>query len=146
MATTSPLLAVKAALTTVLAALYGATAQVTYGDPTAAQLDDQVLLSDARVSIERVTSVHFEHTIELDVLYDSWRFGAAEQQQVATEAALALLELLADYLDSSDRTLGGACRHSMLSSYELMETEDPDDAATGRRAVVKATVTAYVRV
>lgn len=143
---TAPVLAVKAALYSVCQSLYPeTTVDVAYGEPGAINGSDIVLVRDARVSVSRPVVQRFEHEVAIDVVFDSFRFGGPEQQQIATEAANALMQRLADYLDGSNRLLGGACRHSYLSDYQVEEGDDPDAQIKGRRCVLTATVTAYVR-
>lgn len=145
----SPVLAVKAALKDVLASLYP-NADTSYGEPGQVQTNDVVFAGNASVNVTQPTmggaKRSREHEIQLDVVFSCFRWGGAEVQQDASEAALALMTQLDDYLRTrGNETLSGACRDCWVSSYELDENPDDSESGEGRRADVTATVTVYVR-
>ncbi len=147
--TTAPILAVKAALLSALTTLYP-TAQVTYGDPGASiQRPDLVILGHANVTVERPamgTARPREHVIQQEITFSCWRPGAEDQQQPATEAAVTFMEQLSDYLRTSpNERLGGACRDSYISTYQVEESTDPDEMEQGRRCDVACTLLVLVR-
>jgi len=147
----APVLAVKAAVVTLIGALFPDTSavQAAYGTPGAVAAQDVVLVGDARVTVSRPTMGprrSREHAIELDVVFDCFRFGGAEQQQPATEAALAALDVLEEHLRvPGNETLTGTCREAWVSGYELTEPDDAEETGQGRRSIVTATITAAVR-
>lgn len=146
--TIAPILAVKAALLSALTTLYPSS-QVTYGmpGPELSSLD-LVVIAGANVVVERPTmgtARSREHVIQQEIIFSCWRPGGPTQQS-ATEASVAYLEQLSDYLRTSpNERLGGACRDSFISTYTVTETDDPDEAEQGRRCDVAATVLIYVR-
>jgi hypothetical protein len=147
--TTAPILAVKAALLSALTTLYGTAVQVTYGMPGPELSSfDLVVIGDANVSVERPTmgtARSREHVIQQQIIFSCWRPGGPTQQS-ATEASVAYMEQLSDYLRTSpNERLSGACRDSFISTYIVTETSDPDEAEQGRRCDVDCTVLIYVR-
>lgn len=125
---------------------------VTFGHPGyAAGLPDNIVaVRNARSTVEegpmgrarRAT----DETVEVDVVISCWS-GTRSQRDV-TVTASGYLDLLTDYCATSATTaLGGAggCLWSLVSSWELVETEDPEDIAQGRIAEIAVTVTARCR-
>lgn len=143
----APVVAVKAALNALLGQLYP-NADTSYGLPRDVQTTQVVYLGNATVQITQPTMGgprrSREHSIDLDVVLSAYSFDG--DQQAATEAALAMLDQLDNYLRTrGNETLGGACRDSWVSSYDLEENPDDEAAGSARRADITATVTASVR-
>lgn len=150
--TTNPLAAVKAAVYARLVALYPS-AQVSYGTPGDPYSGDQVVVTDATVDVAYGPYSRQQHDVKLQVIFSCWRDGDATQQQVATEAALALLDSFDAFLRSAG-TDPFALRPSLqqvqwakLGSYTLEEeaVNDPESQAFGRLSNVITTLEISVR-
>jgi hypothetical protein len=148
--TTQPVVALKAAVVTTLQALLP-NVQVNYGIPTDTNNDDQVVVGDARVTVEYPTLTRTEHDIELDLMFSSWRAGDYTEQQVATEAVLAIYETFTAWLRSNQGNPFGlgngllVVNRTLCTSYTLAESSSPDEDAAGRLATVTTTLRTSIR-
>ena len=142
--------AVKAALCgTVLPILFPAPIQVTYGVPGPFEGDDLVSVGAARVQCDdpvMSSARRVEETVELSILLSSWRAGGPQAQQLATEAAYAMLSTLRDHFRTApNETIGGTCRTARVTSHELWEDDDPEAIANGRLSQIEVVLTISAR-
>lgn len=148
----SSLLTVKDAVKTACDSLFASSALVTFGHPgyLAGLPENIVAVRGARSTVaegpmgrsRRAT----DEDVEVDVVISCWS-GTRTQRDV-TATASGYLDSLTDYCATSATTaLGGAggCLWSLVSGWELAETEDPEDMAAGRVAEIAVTITARCR-
>lgn len=124
---------------------------VVYGQP-----GQQVLNYNDVVSFEDLTSDQSpanlstnrarEEILALTVVVESFRAGGPEQEQVASDAAYALLALLERHVRVTDTTVGGTVRDCFLTSHRSQGFTAPEDLVQGRVCVVEAIFTAHVRI
>ena len=151
--TTSSVPAIKSYLFgTVLPTVYaGVTGvQILYG-PAGSHLDDDVVMvGDVRTSPE-VTVMSptrpYDERIDVTVVISCTRRGPdSATQQTATEQAFNLLSLFRDYFKTrGNEILGGACRESRVTSYDLVESADPEVISNGRNAAITVTLSCIAR-
>jgi hypothetical protein len=122
---------------------------VSFGQPGTFEPDEIVKIgmittdqSPATISTNRAR----EETLTLEVTVSVHRGGGPDQEQVASDRAYALLQLLADYVHHTDTTLGGAVRMCFLTSTESDGATDPDLIAQGRMIAIVAKFTAAARI
>ena len=84
--------------------------------------------------------------VYVTVEYDFWRAGEADDDKVVTDAAMAALQELEQYVRVTDPTLGGACEWCFLESVESEGVTPLQVVAGGRQAVISATYHAFVRI
>lgn len=152
--------AFKAALFTACQGLYSSltttsgdyNVAVFYGLPTSYS-DEMVTLGDMTSEQEVATMGSNRSRWEnLSIDGTVMVYLGGTDQQTATERAYYLLGLLESYLQdvgnipSTQITLGGSVVQSRVSSHELVETADDDDAEAGRTADITFTVTALARI
>lgn len=145
---------VKAALVATCRSLYPAPVLVSYGTPGSYQPNDLVVVMSSRtepVVGPMSPARRRDEVVETVVLFSVYRPGDETQQQVATERAFELLDVLQDYLRTSpNETLGGACREARVTEHELTETTSTNPQnpklVTGRQSVVAAVVRTVTRV
>lgn len=151
MSSAAPL--VKAALVSTLTTLYdGENVHVSYGIPGTYQPDDLVAVMGSRTVNNRgpmSTGRLRDETVETIVLFSCQRNGDYTQQQVATERAFELLDMLQDYLRTGSQiTLTDTTREARVTEHELDEVvaQNQQGAVIGRRAIVAAVITTVTRV
>lgn len=147
--TTQPVAGVKSAVVTTLAGLLP-NAQVNYGVPSAAYNNDQVIVGDARAVISYPTFNHQQHDVDLEIGFSCWREGDSTQQQVATEAALALFELFVAYLRATPTNPFGltdliTVGRVVCVDYSVQETAMAEEATYGHLTTVATTLRISVR-
>lgn len=147
---TSAAPAVKAGLVAACRVVYADTsALVTYGLPGTSRPDEIVAVMGATTNVERgamAPARRRREEVETVVVISVSRSGNESVQQVVTERAYELLDLLVEYLRvSPNESLGGACREARVTEHELEESVvyNSRDAskATGRNASIAALVT-----
>ncbi len=136
----------KAALVTALAALPSLSGVlVTYGAPGRYQPDDIVAVMDIESDSEAATispNRAREETLSLTVVASCYR-GGEDTQQVCTERAYVLIDIVEAYLRTTDPTVGGTVRGLLGPvSYSLEESLSEQ----GRTSEVTATFTVYARI
>lgn len=151
--------AIKVALRTLLTDLFPE-AVVCYGPPQPQAMSDQMAsVGNASVVHERPTaggqSRSREETAEVQVILSCAVAGDGESydnaQQLATEAAYAMFDILEDHFrDRNASTLGGVARDAIVSRHELNEyhatrQEGPQVVIVGRIGEITATITTRVR-
>ena len=151
MSSASAAKAAKLALVTVCRTLWPDPVHISYGPIGTDEPDDSVEILDlsfvegpARLSPQRKRWHGFEITGRIS----TYRGGAEEAQQVATEAALDMLAELQDYLQdsgtspSTQTSLGNVVQWARVTAFDV--TEESEDIATGRQAYVDFTVSGEV--
>jgi len=141
---------VKAALYNACVSLYASQAdvQVAYGHPGTAMANDIVSVGNVSSRQEIATmapSRPREETITIEVTYSVYRGGGADQEQVVTERAYALLALLETQTRLTDTTLGGIVRWCYLTDIRCDGETEPDLIAQGRVVELTATFEARAR-
>lgn len=142
----------KAALVAAIASVVDTTAVlVTYGHP-----GQQVAVWDDIVSVAGVTSEQEvagmgtlrprEETLTATVMISCLRRGGPEQEQVAADAAYALLGAIERQVRVTDTTVGGTVRDCFLTGHESSGETDDTQLATGRVIEIQATFTAHARI
>lgn len=143
----------KAALYALCQTLYAGQAPevtVTYGLPGTFLATDIVAVTDVDTRVSRPTmggNRSREEDSTFVVVISVFRFGDQTQQQVATERAFELMNLLAQHFRSApNETLGATSRDVWVESYSLTESDDPEVIAKGRHSSVAVNVRALARI
>lgn len=87
-----------------------------------------------------------EETLRLTVVISCWRPGGADQEEVASDAAYGLLEVIERHVRLTDTTVGGTVRHCFLVSHTSDGETDPQALASGRTIEIEAVFEAAVRI
>lgn len=125
---------------------------VFYGWPTSYS-DEMVLIGDASSDLGDPLMGSQRRRLETITLQVQFlcTLGGADQQSI-TERAYYLLGLLGAYLtdagnlSSTQVTVGGTVIDCVITSVELVETADEDDAAVARTADLTVELTARVHI
>jgi hypothetical protein len=123
--------------------------QIAYGHPGVTQNDDIVAFEAVTSQQDPATlgtNRSREEVLTITVTISTWRPGGPDQEQVASDAAYALLGDLENHVRKTDTTLGGVVRSCFLTQHTSDGATDPDILALGRLIVVAATFTAAVRI
>lgn len=80
------------------------------------------------------------------VVLECFRAGGPEAEELASDAAYALLGLLEQHVRQTDTTVGATVRQCFLSSHRSQGFTSPVDQVQGRTILVEATFTAAVRI
>ena len=141
---------VKAALLALLESLYTSPTLVCWGPPSTYQPSDIVSIGNQVISFgaaPMATTRPREEIVETAVTVSSF---AADSQQVATERAFELYDVLADHFKTGpNETLGGACREAFVSGFEVEEfvtSPAVGGGVMGRTTAITATVTTRTRI
>jgi len=94
------------------------------------------------------TSRPRDEILTLTVWIGAFRPGGVDQEQVASDAAYALLEALDHYTRQTDTTVGGTVWWCNLTGFQSAgaTAESLLDGGTGRLIEIEATFTARVRI
>lgn len=145
---------IKAALVTALTTLYAAQSPpvpVLYGSPGPWEYDDYVCVggvqTTARFPVLAAGTRPVEEDHRITLVVCSARKGTQSVQQVATERAYALFDLLHQYLlVAGQEALAGARSAAFPIAYDLVEPDDDAIRAVGRAAVLTVTIGARSRI
>jgi hypothetical protein len=145
---------VKAALFTELETLFPDPIQVAYGDPGSDVQNQIVSVGTMRADLAMANMGRRplrsrDETLQIDVLFSVFSGGVdIEAQQLATEAAYALLGTFMDWVATvGNETVAGSCRNAWVASHSLEEAVATNDAndPIGRLATVTAVLTTEAR-
>lgn len=126
---------------------------VTFGAPgqDALNFNDVVSFEDVTSEQEPATigpNRPREEVLTLQVVFESFRPGGQDMEQVASDAAYELLGRLERHVRVTDTTVGGTVRQCFLTTHRSSGMTEPEDlkALDGRLIQVEATFVALVRI
>jgi hypothetical protein len=138
----------KAALYAACQSLYAAPVQVAFGHPGLNLEDDVVSVGRVWSSQEMATmgaGRARDEELWCDVTFSCYRGGGVEAEQIASDAAFALLASLETYCRLTDTTLGGVMRWTALADLTCEGSTDPEVLAAGRVVEIVATFHGFAR-
>lgn len=141
---------VRSALSAMIAtALDDPEVQVSLGYPWPQTAADIVAVGACRATLAAATlgpQRSRDETSTVEVLISVFRPGGQEQEQVASDRAYALLDMIEHHLRTVDPTLGGLVRQCVVTSHDMDSAPFDDGTVQGRTVELLVTVTATYRV
>lgn len=129
---------------------------VCYGHPGTVQPPDIVSVGQITAQQDMATLSNAKRTRDLvltaEVVVSVFRAGGPEQEQVAGDRAYALLDLVEEYLRTTDTQLATSNGGTPLvwwcfcTSHDSDGSTDPEVLANGRLIEIRATFTARARI